>query len=101
MMASAVRLSGVTSCESIPGVLARPAIGADERVISVGILAALLLSVGIQAYARGTDLGLPGNQMTVTAQHPYRVAAARAVKCFEQARENALALRAPASARAS
>jgi hypothetical protein len=43
---------------------------------------------------RGTNLSLPGKQMTVTAQHPYRVAAPRAVKRFEQAHKESLALRA-------
>ena len=41
---------------------------------------------------RGTNLSLPGKQMTVTAQHPYRVAAPRAVKRFEQAHKESLAL---------
>ena len=43
---------------------------------------------------RGTDLSLPGNQMTVTAQHPYRVATPRTVERLEQARKESLALRA-------
>ena len=94
MMASAVMLSGVTSREFIPGVLARSADGADKRVISVGISAALFGLSGFRHMPRGTDLSLPGNQMTVTAQHPYRVAAPRAVKRFEQARKKSLALRA-------
>jgi hypothetical protein len=42
--------------------------------------------------ARGTNLSLTGNQMTVAAQHPYRVAAPRTVKRFEQAPEKSLAL---------
>ena len=94
MMASAVMLSGVTSREFIPGILARLADGADERAISVGISAALFGLSGLRHMARGTNLSLPGNQMTVTAQHPYRVAAPRAVKRFEQARKESLALRA-------
>ena len=94
MMVSVVRLSGVTSCEFVPGILARLADGADERVISVGISAALFGLSGFQHMHRGTDLGLPGNQMTVTTQHPYRLAAPRAVKRFEQANEKSLALRA-------
>ena len=93
-MASGARLSGVTSREFIPGILARLANGIDERVISVGISAALFGLSGFRHMPRGTDLSLPGNQMTVTAQHPYRVAAPRAVKRFEQARKEALALRA-------
>ena len=43
---------------------------------------------------RGTNLSLPGNQMPVTAQHPNRVAAPRAVERFEQPRKDSLALRA-------
>ena len=42
--------------------------------------------------ARGTNLSLSGNQMTVAAQYPYRVAAPRAVKRFEQEPEEPLAL---------
>jgi hypothetical protein len=38
-------------------------------------------------------LYLPVDQMTVTAQHPHRLAAPRAVKRFKQARKKALALR--------
>jgi hypothetical protein len=91
-MASAVMLRGVTSREFIPGVLARSADGADERVISVGISAALFGLFGLRDMDRGTNLSLPGNQMPVTAQHPYRVAAPRAVERFEQACKEALAL---------
>lgn len=87
-------LSGVTSREFIPGILARPADGAEERVTFVGISDALFGLFGFRDMDRGTDLSLPGNQMPVTAQHPYRVAAPRAVKRFEQAREEARALRA-------
>jgi hypothetical protein len=94
MMASAVMLSGVTSREFIPGILARSADGAGKRVISVGISAALFGLSGFRHGLHGADLGLPGNQMTVTAQHPYRIAAPRAVKRFEQARKEALAFRA-------
>ena len=94
MMVSAVRLSGVTSREFIPRILARLANGTDERVISVGISAALFGLSGFRHMPRGTDLSLPGNQMTVTAQHPYRLAAPRAVKRFEHARKKSLALRA-------
>jgi hypothetical protein len=68
-------------------------IGADGRVIFVGISAALFCLSGLRHMPRGTDLSLPGNQMTVTAQHPYRVAAPRAVKRFEQAHKESLALR--------
>lgn len=97
MMASAVMLRGVTSREFIPGILARSADGAGERVISVGISAALFGLFGLSGFrhmAGETDLGLPGNQMPVTAQHPYRVATPRTMKRFEQARKEALALRA-------
>jgi len=45
----------------------------------VGISAALFGLSGFRRMLRGTDLSLPGNQMTVTAQHLYRVAAPRAV----------------------
>ena len=93
-MASAVMLRGVTSREFIPGVLARSADGAGERVISVGISAALFGLFGLRDMDRGTNLSLPGNQMPVTAQHPYRVATPRTMKRFEQARKEALALRA-------
>ena len=94
MMASAVGLSGVTSREFIPGILARPANGADERVISVGISAALFCFLGFRHGLRGTNLRLPGIQMAITAQHAYRVAASGTVKRFEDAQKNALALRA-------
>jgi hypothetical protein len=75
MIASAVRLIGVTSREPGPGVATRGVIGSDGRVISVGIPAALFGLSGFWHMPRGTDLSLPGNQMTITAQHPYRVAA--------------------------
>jgi hypothetical protein len=94
MMASAVMLSGVTSREPGPGAPTRCVIGAGGRVISVGISAALFGLSGFRHMPRGTDLSLPGNQMTVTAQHPYRVAAPRAVKRFEQAHKESPALRA-------
>jgi len=60
----------------------------------MGISAALFGLSEFRHMPRGTDLSLPGNQMTVTAQHPYRVASPRAVKRFEQARKESLALRA-------
>ena len=85
-------LRGVTSREFIPGVLARSADGAGERVISVGISAALFGLFGLRDMDRGTNLSLPGNQMPVTAQHAYRVATPRTVERFEQARKEALAL---------
>ena len=90
MMASAVGLSGVTSREFIPGILARPADGADERAISVGISAALFCLSGFRHGVRGTEPGLSGNQMTIAAQHPYRVAAPRTVKRFEDAQKKPL-----------
>ena len=79
-MASGARLSGVTSREFVPGILARPADGAGERAISVGISAALFGLSGFRRMLRGTDLSLPGNQMPVTAQYPYLVATPRTVK---------------------
>ena len=94
MMVSAVMLSGVTSREFIPGIPARPADGAGERVISVGISVALFGLSESWRISRGTNLSLSGDQMTVTAQPPYRLAAPRAVKCFEQVRKEAFALRA-------
>ena len=94
MMASAVMLRGVTSREFIPGILARSVDGAGKRVISVGISAALFGLFGLRDMDRGTNLSLPGNQMPVTVQHPYRVAAPRTVKRFEQAHKEALALHA-------
>ena len=75
MMVSAVMLSGVTSREFIPGVLARLADGADERVISVGISAALFILSGLRHMACRTNLSLPGDQMTVAAQHLNRIPA--------------------------
>ena len=92
MMASAVMLSGVKSREFISGVLARSADGAGKRVISVGISAALFGLSGSWRIRRGTNLSLSGDQMTVTTQHPYRLAAPRAVKRFEQACKEAFAL---------
>jgi hypothetical protein len=91
-MPMAVPLSGVTSREFIAGILARSADGAGKRVISVGISAALFDL--FRHMDSGTNLSLSGNQMTVTAQHPYRLAAPRAVKRFEQADKKSLALRA-------
>ena len=93
-MASAVMLSGVTSREFIPGIPARPVDGVGERAISVGISAALFGLSGSWRIRRGTNLCLSGDQMTVTTQHPYRLAAPRAVKRLEQARKEAFALRA-------
>ena len=87
-MARAVGLSGVTSGEFIPGIPARPANGADERIIFVGISAAL------RRGGRGTNLRLSGIQVAATAQHAYRVAAPGTVKRFEDAQKNALTLRA-------
>lgn len=94
MMVSAVMLSGVTSREFIPGILARSADGAGKRVISVGISAALFGLFEFRDMDRGTNLSLPGNQMPVTLQHPYRVAASRTVKRFEQTHKQSLAFRA-------
>jgi hypothetical protein len=94
MMVSAVMLSGVTSREFIPGILARSVDGAGKRVISVGISAALFGLFEFRDMDRGTNLSLPGNQMPVTLQHPYRVAASRTVKRFEQTHKEALAFRA-------
>ena len=93
-MASAVGLGGVTSREFIPGTLARPANGADERVISVGISASLFCFLGFRRGVRRTSLRLPGIQTAIAAQHAYRVAASGTVKRFEDAQKNALALRA-------
>ena len=92
MMASAVGLSDVTSREFIPGILARPANGAGERVISVGISAAFFCFLGIRRGIGGTELRLSGIQTAITAQYAYRVAAPRAVKRFEDAQKNVLAL---------
>ena len=94
MMASGVGLRCVTSREFIPGIPARLADGTDERVISVGISAALFGLSGFRHGLRGAYPSLPGNQMTITAQHPYRLAAPRTVKRLEQADKNSLALRA-------
>ena len=94
MMASAVRLGGVALREFIPGILARPANGAGERVISVGISAAFFCFLEFRRSIRGTNLRLSGIQMAITAQHPYRVAASGTVKRFEDAQKNAFALRA-------
>jgi hypothetical protein len=94
MIASAVTLSGATSCELIPGFPARLVDGADERAISVGISTALFGWPGLQQVTRGTNLRLSGNQMTVAAKHPYRVTTPRTVQRFEQMDKKALALRA-------
>jgi hypothetical protein len=94
LMATAGKLTGFTSRKPGPGVPTRLANGADERVISVRISAALFGLSRFWRMPHGTNLSLPGNQMPVAAQHPYRVAAPRAVKRFEQAREESLALRA-------
>jgi hypothetical protein len=94
MMPMAVPLSGVTSREFIAGILARSADGAGKRVISVGISAALFVLSGFRHGLRRANLSLSGNQMTVTAQHPYRLTASRAVQRFEQTDEKSLALRA-------
>jgi len=89
-MASAVILSRAPSREFIPGVSARPAYGVGERVISVGISAALFGLPGLRRVARVRALGFRGDQMTVAAQHLDCVAAPRVMKCFEQARKEAL-----------
>ena len=91
-MASAVGLSGVTSRGFIPGILARSANGAGERVISVGISAAFFCFLEFRRSIRGTNLRLSGIQMAITAQHPYRVATPRTVERLEQARKESLAL---------
>jgi hypothetical protein len=75
MIPSAVMLSGATSREFIPGILARSADGAGKRAISVGISAALFILSGLRHMDCGTNLSLPGNQMTVAVQHPYRIPA--------------------------
>ena len=93
MMASAVGLSGVTSREFIPGILACPANGAGERVISVGISAAFFCFDSGAVFAR-TNLRLSGNQMAITAHHSYRFAASGTVKRFEDPQKNAFGLRA-------
>jgi hypothetical protein len=85
MMASGVRLSGVTSRELILGVLACPAVGSDGGAISVGISAALLCWLGFQGVCRNP--GLSCNQMAVAAQYTPRLAAAREVKCRDDACE--------------
>ena len=92
MMLMAMPLSGVTSREFIPGILARSADGAGKRVISVGISAALFDL--FRHMDRGTNLSLPGHQMTVTAQHPYRIATPGAVERLEHVRKESLALHA-------
>jgi len=92
MMVSAVMLSGAPSRDFISGVPARLADGADERAISVGISTALFGWPGLRQVARRTDLGLPGDQMAVAAQHTYRVAPPRTVQRFEQMDKKALAL---------
>jgi len=93
MMASAVRLSGVALREFIPGILACPANGAGERVISVGISAAFFCFLEFRRIIRGTNRRLSGIQMAITAQHAYRVAASGTVKRFEDAQKNAFAAR--------
>jgi hypothetical protein len=92
MMVSAVMLSGAPSREFASGVSARLADGADERAISVGISTALICWPGLRQVARRTDLGLPGDQMAVAAQHADRVTPPRTVQRFEQMDKKAPAL---------
>lgn len=92
MMASAAGLGGVTSGEFIPRIPARPANGLGERVISVGISAALFCFWELRNAGRGANLRRPGIQMAAAAKHTDRIAAAGAVQRFEDAHENVHAL---------
>ncbi|NOJ41861.1 hypothetical protein [Bradyrhizobium australiense] len=92
-MASEAKLSGVPSRELSPGVPLRLAIGADGRVISVGISAALFGLSGFRHMLHGTYLSLPGHQMPVAAQYPDCIAAPRAMERLEDAHKYSLALR--------
>ena len=91
-MASAVTLVDGTSCEPGLVVLTCPAIGARERVILVGISTALSDVLRFLHRLDGTNLRLPGRQMPVAAQHPYRLATAGAMKRLENTRKESLAL---------
>jgi len=74
-MVSAVELTASRHANRILGIPARLAIRADKRVISAGISAAGFDRSGFRLGLRKTKLRLPGYQMAVAAQHPYRVAA--------------------------
>ena len=94
LMASAVELTASRHANGVPSIPARLAIRADKWGISAGISAAHFGLSGFRLGRRRMNLLLPDNQMTVTAQHPCRVVAPRAVKRFEQMRKDALARRA-------
>lgn len=91
-MTSAVVLAGVALRE--PGLVAFtcPAIGTAGRVILVGISTDLSGVSGFLRGSRGTDLCLPGRQMPVATEHPYRLATPGTMKRFENARKESLAL---------
>ena len=91
MMASAVTLADVTSCEPGLVVLTCPAIGARERVILVGISTALSDVLRFLRRLDGTNLRLPRCQMPVAAQHPYRLAAPGAMKRLKNQGKESLA----------
>ena len=82
--------------EMVLGALARPEIGADGRLISVGISAALFCVVGVRREAGRRDRGIPDDQVAMAANHASRFAASRNVKRFKDADDEALALRSPA-----
>ena len=96
MTASAVTLVDVTSREPGRRALTGPAVGARGRVMFVGISTALFGISGLQRRLGGTNLRLACRQMPVTAQHPYRLAAPRTMKCLEDARKESLAPPGPA-----
>ena len=74
-MASAMELTASRHPNRILGIPARLAIRADKRVISVDVSGAGFDRSGFRPGLRKTKLRLPGQQMAVAAQHPYRVAA--------------------------
>lgn len=93
MKVSAAMLSDASSREFVTRFPARLADGADERAISVGSSTALFGWPELRQVAGGTNLILSCDQMMIATQHPYRVSSPRAVQRFEQAHEEAPALR--------
>jgi hypothetical protein len=71
LMASAVELTASRHANGVPSIPARLAIRADKW----GISAAHFGLSGFRLGRRRMNLLLPDNQMTVTAQHPCRIAA--------------------------
>lgn len=98
-MASGARPSEVASGELIPdaaacGISTVSIVGADGRVISVGILMTFFC-MGCFGYDADSDSRVtPLYQMVVTAKHAARFKASGRVKRFENMNENIVALHA-------